>query len=214
LNDYSQLRDRMVEEQLAGRGIQNPRVLEAMHRVPRHEFVPQGMEDRAYQDCPLPIGHGQTISQPYIVALMTELADPQPMDKALDVGTGSGYQAAVLAELVHKVFCIEIVESLATQSRERLQALGYNNIQFRTGDGYHGWEDVAPFDIILAAAAACQVPPALTEQLAPGGRLILPVGDRSQYLQVVEKSPDGSTQQRKLSPVAFVTMTGAAIKEA
>ena len=183
-----------------------------MRQVPRHQFVPEELQALAYQDSPLPIGSDQTISQPYIVALMTQLVDPQPEDKALDVGTGSGYQAAVLSKLVKQVFSIEIIESLANESRTRLQRLGYDNVEVRHGDGYAGWESEAPFDVIIVAAAPDHVPPALVEQLAPGGKLVIPIGDRLQTLVVIEKNEDGSIEKRNVAPVAFVPMTGEAQK--
>jgi len=209
-DDYSAERQQMVSGQLAGRDIVNQRVLDAMQHVPRHRFVPASMRDRAYGDSPLPIGRGQTISQPYIVALMTQLVEPQPHGKALDIGTGSGYQAAVLAELVKDVYSIEIVESLAREARDRLQTLGYQNINVRSGDGYHGWESEAPFDIIIVAAAPDHVPSALVEQLARGGKMVIPVGERFQTLLLIEKDMDGRVVQSEVAPVAFVPMTGAA----
>lgn len=200
----------MVEADLAGRDITDRRVLDAMGRVPRHQFVPLELRPNAYDDRPLPIGFGQTISQPYIVALMTQLAQPRAESRALDVGTGSGYQAAVLAELCKEVYGIEIVESLAKDAAERLRRLGYSNVTVRAGDGYRGWPEKAPFDLIIVAAAPDHVPPALVEQLAPGGRLVLPVGRSYQQLIVVEKLPDGTTRQRRAGAVAFVPMTGEA----
>jgi len=208
---YAQLRDAMVQRQLKARGISNPRVLEAMGKVPRHELVPPDLQDAAYEDRPLPIGQGQTISQPYIVALMTELAEPEPGEKALDVGTGSGYQAAVLAELVDHVYSIEIHEELADKARQNLERLGYNNVTVRHGDGYAGWPEQAPFDVIIVAAAPEEVPQPLVEQLAVGGRLVLPVGDGfSQNLVVISKQEDGTLTRRDVVPVAFVPMTGKA----
>jgi len=202
----------MIKEHLKGRDITDPRVLEAMASVPREEFVDEPQREAAYGDHPLPIGHGQTISQPYIVALMTQLAQPGPDDKALDVGTGSGYQAAVLAELCKHVYSIEIVEPLADEAKKRLKRLGYENVTVRTGDGYRGWPEHAPFDVIILAAAPDHVPEPLIEQLAPGGRLVLPVGDTLQKLMIIEKRPDGSTTQRTIAGVAFVPMTGEAQK--
>jgi protein-L-isoaspartate(D-aspartate) O-methyltransferase len=181
-----------------------------MRQVPRHKFVPESRRQQAYIDSPLPIGLGQTISQPYIVALMTQLVDPEPHHKALDIGTGSGYQAAVLAELVKSVHSIEIVESLAKEADDRLRTLGYKNITVRHGDGYHGWPSEAPFDIIIVAAAPDHVPQALVEQLAPGGKLVIPVGKYFQTLLVIEKGRDGTVVQSEVAPVAFVPMTGAA----
>ncbi len=200
----------MVVDQLRSRDIRDPRVLDAMKRVPRHQFVPEADRDLAYEDHPLPIGHGQTISQPYIVALMTQLVQTRPDARALDVGTGSGYQAAVLAELVETVHSIEIVCPLADQARDRLNSLGYDNIEIRCGDGYRGWPDQAPFDVIIVAAAPKHIPEPLIEQIAPGGRLVIPVGSWSQNLIVVEKHSDGSIHQRKVAPVRFVPMTGEA----
>ena len=208
--DHAKARSEMVDIQLAARDIVDPSVLDAMRRVPRHAFVPAHVQSRAYGDAPIPIGYGQTISQPYIVALMTQLAQPQAHKKALDVGTGSGYQAAVLAELVRSVHSIEIVEPLAAEATERLEKLGYRTVQVRHGDGYHGWPSEAPFDIIIVAAAPDHVPPQLVEQLAPGGRLIIPVGTQYQKLLVVEKDEAGAVSERNVAPVAFVPMTGAA----
>lgn len=205
---YARLRREMAAEQLRRRDITDSTVLAAMERVPRHHFVPAGLRHLAYSDGPLPIGYDQTISQPYIVALMTQLADPQPGERALDVGTGSGYQAAVLAELVGEVYGIEIICPLAEQAAERLNALGYKNVTVRCGDGYRGWPEHAPFDVIILAAAPDHVPEPLKEQLAVGGRLVLPVGEFSQHLVVVEKLPDGSTRERTTLPVRFVPMTG------
>ena len=205
-------RVKMVAEQLAARNISKQRVLDAMSRVPRHKFVPARQRRLAYIDSPLPIGHGQTISQPYIVALMTQLVAPKPTAKALDIGTGSGYQAAVLAELVKDVYSIEIVEPLATKARVRLQSLGYKNIHLRHGDGYRGWPEKAPFDIIIVAAAPDHVPQPLVDQLAPGGTMVIPVGDFSQELLVLQKAEDGEVTRRNVAPVAFVPMTGEAQK--
>ncbi|MCS7469645.1 protein-L-isoaspartate(D-aspartate) O-methyltransferase [Stieleria sp. ICT_E10.1] len=204
------LRGQMVARQLAARGINNERVLDAIRRVPRHQFVPTRLRDRAYDDSPLPIGNEQTISQPYIVGLMTELVDPQADDRVLDVGTGSGYQAAVLAELVQHVDSIEIVESLAKDAAERLKSLGYKNIRVHHGDGYAGLQSGAPFDAIVVAAAPDHVPPALIDQLAPGGKMVIPVGDRLQSLMLIEKHSDGEVVRRKVAPVMFVPMTGEA----
>ena len=200
----------MVARQLSSRDIVDQRVLEVMARVPRHEFVPDDESQAAYGDHPLPIGHGQTISQPYIVALMTQLAQPAPESTALDIGTGSGYQAAVLAELTKEVYSIEIVEALEKEARARLDRLGYKNVEVRHGDGYRGWPEQAPFDVIIVAAAPDHVPQALVEQLAPGGRLVIPVGKRFQELFVIEKADDGTVARRTVAPVAFVPMTGEA----
>ncbi len=207
---YAERRREMVENQLRARDITDQRVLEVMARVPRHRFVPEDQRRRAYNDHPLPIGHGQTISQPYIVALMTQLAAPKPGDRALDVGTGSGYQAAVLAELCKEVFSIEIVEPLAEEAKKRLAELGYKNIQVRAGDGYRGWPEHAPFDVIIVAAAPNHVPQPLVDQLAPGGRLVLPVGGYPQQLTLITKGADGTIRRRVIAPVLFVPMTGEA----
>jgi protein-L-isoaspartate(D-aspartate) O-methyltransferase len=205
-------RKQMVGEQIAARGIRNERVLAAMGRVPRHEFVPENVRDLAYWDQPLQIGEGQTISQPYIVALMTELADPQPGDRVLEIGTGSGYQAAVLAELASDVYSIELIPSLAEQAKGRLERLGYTrNVHKKQGDGYLGWPEHAPFDSILVTCGADQVPEPLFEQLKPGGKMIIPVGRdaSSQVLRVIEKSPDGAQTSRDVVPVRFVPLRRA-----
>lgn len=189
----------------------DPRVLQAMATVPRHALVPEAQLDSAYENRPLPIGHGQTISQPYIVALMTDLLKPQPEDRVLEIGTGSGYQAAVLAELVGQVFSIEIVEPLGEQARRRLVELGYENIEVRIGDGYHGWEEHAPYDAIVVTAAASHVPPPLIRQLKPGGHMVIPVGSRFmvQQLVMVDKDQDGQVTTRQILPVRFVPLTGS-----
>jgi len=209
---FRRFRHQMVELQLAARDIRDERVLDVMRRVPRHRFVPASQREAAYADWPLQIGSGQTISQPYIVALMTQLTNPKPESRALDVGTGSGYQAAVLAELCREVYSIEIVESLALEARFRLAELGYRNVEVRCGDGYRGWPEHAPFDVIILAAAPSQIPEPLVEQLAPGGRLVLPVGDWAQELVVVEKQADGSTREWSEIGVRFVPMTGEALR--
>ena len=207
---YTDRRRAMVADQLAARDITDARVLAAMARVPRHMFTLPEDRESAYADNALPVAHGQTISQPYIVALMTQLARPSADSRALDVGTGSGYQAAVLSELVDEVDSIEIVPALADEASRRLAELGYDNVTVKSGDGYRGWPDKAPFDIILVAAAPDHVPPALVEQLAVGGRLIIPVGESSQELLLIEKHPSGSISRRRVAPVAFVPMTGEA----
>ncbi len=191
-----------------GRAAFSPRVMEAMGRVPRHEFVPDAELRRAYADCALPIGSGQTISQPYIVALMTDLAEIGPASTVLEVGTGCGYQSAVLSELAGRVYSIELLPELAEQAAKRLARLGYANVEVRTGDGYEGWREHAPFDAILVTAGASEVPPPLIEQLAPGGRLVIPVGSStfSQELLRVEKSETGEVAVRDLLPVAFVPL--------
>jgi protein-L-isoaspartate(D-aspartate) O-methyltransferase len=205
---YDEPRRRMVEEQLRARDIEDPRVLAAMGRVPRHLFVPAALRFRAYADHPLPIGNGQTISQPYIVALMTQLAEVEPDDVVLEIGTGSGYQAAVLSEIVREVATIEIVPELADTARTRLAELGYRNVTVRTGDGYLGWKEKAPFDAILVTAAAPEVPPPLVEQLAPGAILVIPVGPQSQVQRLlrIQKAADGTTVTREILPVVFVPL--------
>ena len=201
-------REAMVTRQIEARGIDDPDVLRAMRTVPRHLFVPPEYRDEAYGDNPLPIGLDQTISQPYIVALMTQLADPDPGDIVLEVGTGSGYQAAVLAEIVQSVYTVEILAPLGEQARKRFEELGYSNVESRIGDGYQGWEEHAPFDAILVTAAAEQIPPPLVAQLKPGGVLVIPVGERNrvQTLMLVEKAQDGTTISRSLIPVRFVPL--------
>jgi protein-L-isoaspartate(D-aspartate) O-methyltransferase len=200
----------MVELQIARRGISDRRVLAAMRKVPRHRFVPPEQQPFAYDDGPLPIGYSQTISQPYIVALMTELARPKPGDRALDIGTGSGYQAAILAALVEEVDSIEIIEPLARRATKTLAELGITNVHVKHGDGYEGWPDLAPFDIILLAAAPEQIPPPLVSQLGPGGRLVLPVGRFKQELLLIERLEGGEIRESRITPVAFVPMTGKA----
>lgn len=206
--DFDVLRRGMVESQLEARGISDPRVLEAMRSVPRHEYVPQSHRAMAYQDSPLPIGRGQTISQPYIVALMTELVRPEPEDRMLEVGTGSGYQAAVLAELVSEVFSIELVPELASSAAERLSELGVSNVSVRRGDGYLGWPEEAPFDGILVTAGADHVPAPLTEQLRPGARMVIPVGDSLsvQTLRMIEKTEEGELEVTDVAAVRFVPL--------
>jgi protein-L-isoaspartate(D-aspartate) O-methyltransferase len=205
---YKALRDRMVTEQIAARDVKDPRVLNAMREVPRHLFVPASERDLAYQDQPLPIGYSQTISQPYIVALMTQLARPRPTDRALEIGTGSGYQAAVLSKLVAEVYTIELTEPLAREARQRLADLGYKNVVTRLGDGYNGWPEHAPFDFIIVTAAPDHVPAPLVAQLKPGGRLVIPVGDvlSVQELQVIEKDAAGKTRVEHIATVRFVPL--------
>lgn len=186
-------------------------VRQALLEVPRHAFVPDALQDAAYDNGPLPIGEGQTISQPYIVAIMTELLGLAPEHRVLEIGTGSGYQTAVLARLVRQVYSIEIVAGLAKRAAQRLKLLGYDNVRTRTGDGYHGWPEEAPFDAIIITAATAAVPPPLLEQLKPGGRLIVPLDvGFDQELTLFEKAADGGLQHRKLLPVAFVPLTGRA----
>ena len=208
-DEFVELRRRMVEQQLRGRDIVDADVLRAMQAVPRHRFVPSDLQEHAYLDRPLPIGHGVTISQPYIVALMTQLAEIERNDRVLDVGTGSGYQAAVLAELGAEVWGIEIIEPLAALAAERLAELRYDRATIRAGDGYRGWPEHAPFDAIILAAAPPEIPQALTEQLAVGGRLVLPVGSTQwdQSLVVVTRTA-GGFDRRNVASVAFVPMTG------
>jgi len=186
------------------------RVLDAMREVPRHLFVPMGSQDQAYENRPLAIGHGQTISQPYIVAIMTDLLKPEKNHRVLEVGTGSGYQAAVMAALTSKVFTMEIIEPLGLQARQLLEKLGYQNVQVRIGDGYYGWEEHAPFDAIIVTAAASHVPPPLVKQLKPGGRMIIPVGSAFmvQQLVLIEKSKGGEVTLKQILPVRFVPLTG------
>ena len=209
--DRAAERAEMVEHQIVPRGIHDPRVLAAMRKVPRHLFVPESQSPYAYEDRPLPIGEGQTISQPFIVAAMTELAAPGPEARVLEIGTGSGYQAAVLAELARDVYTIEIVEPLAARAAALLQLLGYANVKTRAGDGYRGWPEAAPFDAIIVTAAPPQIPEPLKQQLKPGGRLVVPVGERIQKLVVVTRTADGFSEQTVL-PVRFVPMTGEAQK--
>jgi len=201
-------RERMVRQHIEQRGVRDRRVLEAMRKTPRHLFVPEGLRAMAYADQPLPIGHGQTISQPYIVAFMTELLEPKPDQKALEIGTGSGYQAAVLSHLVGHLYTIEIVPELARSSASLLKQLGYKNITVRHGDGYKGWPEQAPFDRILLTAAPPDIPQALLEQLKPGGRLVAPVGASvfEQELVVIDKDKDGKLHRRPSLPVRFVPM--------
>jgi len=202
-------RERMVATQIESRGVRDPAVLAAMRHVPRHRFVPETLRGRAYDDTPLPIGLGQTISQPYIVALMTELARPRAGMKVLEVGTGSGYQAAVLATIVETVYTIEIVPDLGRRAADTLRALDYRNVQVFIGDGFDGRPEDAPFDAIVVTAAPDSIPPPLLEQLAIGGRLVIPVGSAEQQLVVVTKTEDGYHRESVI-PVRFVPMTGKA----
>jgi protein-L-isoaspartate(D-aspartate) O-methyltransferase len=193
-----------------GRKALAPMVMEAMRLVQRHEFVPEAQRPYAYENRPLPIGYGQTISQPYIVAIMTELADAAPGKTALEVGTGSGYQAAILAACGTQVFTMEIIPELAQEAKLRLERLGYQNVEVRTGDGYYGWPEHAPFDVILVTAAGSHIPPPLVAQLKPKGKMVIPVGGpfMTQQLMLVEKTEDGKVTTRQLLPVAFVPLTG------
>ena len=216
--DFAAERSALVDElRLYGRQDPPPgqtafddHVLQALREVERHLFVPDRLWPEAYANHPLPIGHGQTISQPYIVALMTDLIDPGTNDTVLEVGTGSGYQAAILATLVERVYSIEIIEPLARQAKDRLARLGYDNVVTRLGDGYFGWQEQAPFDAIIVTAAASHVPPPLIEQLKPGGRMVIPVGGRFavQYLLLLEKAASGEILTRQITAVRFVPLTG------
>ena len=216
---YRHLREEMVRTQIAAPrysgapAVRDPHVLESMRRTPRHKFVPPTQAAYAYEDHPLPIGHGQTISQPYMVAIMTELVRPQPGHRVLEVGTGSGYQAAVLAPLVAQVFTIEILEPLGKAAQERLRALGYANVEVRIGDGYLGWPEKAPFDGIVVTAGAPEIPMPLVEQLKPGGRMVIPVGPhwQMQTLKVITKGSRGPRDYRveDVMPVAFVPLVRA-----
>ena len=205
-------RKRMVETQLmpAERGITNQRVLHAMLEIPRHEFVPDDVRKTAYEDGPLPIGHQQTISQPYIVALMTQALDPQPEHRVLEIGTGSGYQAAVLARLAGEVFTIEIVEPLARRAEETLKRQGLTNVHVRHGDGYQGWKEAAPFDSIIVTCAPDDVPEPLTQQLKEGGRMVIPVGEEGDQQLVLIEKKGGKLHRTGLLRVRFVPMTGKA----
>jgi len=209
--DFPALRDKMVREQLAARDISDARVLAAMRKVPRHLFVPPAYRRQAYSDYPLPIGEGQTISQPYIVALMTQHLAIRPGDKVLEVGTGSGYQAAILAELTDKVYSVEIKEDLAREAAALLGRLGYKNVSVKQGDGYSGWPEKAPFDAVIVTCAARRVPPLLFRQLGEGGRLIIPLGGTRYYqtLTLVTKK-NGKPEVRQVLDVRFVPMTGDA----
>jgi protein-L-isoaspartate(D-aspartate) O-methyltransferase len=217
-DQYAPQRARMVAEIVAmarqtgastGRPVLGDAVVAAMRRVPRHRFVPPAQAPLAYENRPLPIGEGQTISQPFVVALMTDLLDPKPDDTVLEVGTGSGYQAAVLAEIVRKVHTIEIVEPLGMRARQRLQELGHENVEVRIGDGYRGWPEAAPFDAIVVTAAAPEIPQPLVDQLKPGGRMVIPVGRAggAQQLLVVDKRHDGGITITRTLPVRFVPFT-------
>lgn len=205
------LRAEMVARQIAGRDVADPRVLAAMRKVPRHRFVPADWAAAAYEDRPLPIGEGQTISQPYIVALMTELLALRGGERVLEIGTGSGYQAAVLAEVAGEVFSIEIVEPLARRAEATLAQLGYGAVHVRAGDGYRGWPEAAPFDAVIVTAAPDHIPQPLVDQLKVGGRLVLPVGEDWQELVVCTKTAAG-IERRSVIPVRFVPMTGEGVQ--
>lgn len=210
-NAFTEQREQMVENTIVIRGVSDPEVLEAMRSVPRHRFVPERYEDAAYDDHPLPIGYGQTISQPFIVAWMTELLELQPGEKVLEIGTGSGYQAAVLAEIEGvEVYTIEIIPELAQQAAERLEALGYTQVHVKQGDGYYGWEKHAPYDAIIVTAAPDHLPQPLVEQLKPEGQLVIPIGPPGGYqtLWRFTKDKDGELTAENLGGVAFVPFTG------
>ena len=202
---YLLRRQEMIETQIVSRGVSDKRVLDAMFKVERHRFVPFIVRAMAYNDSPLPIGHGQTISQPYIVAYMTEAARLNPEDRVLEVGTGSGYQAAVLAEIAREVYTIEIVEPLADDARQRLKELGYQNIFVKHGDGYKGWPEKSPFDVIVVTAAPEEIPPELIHQLKAGGRMVVPIGSFFQELYLVTRTESGF-EKKNLLPVRFVPM--------
>jgi protein-L-isoaspartate(D-aspartate) O-methyltransferase len=209
---FAEERERMVREQLKGRDVDDPRVLAAMLRVPRHKFVPEHLAGSAYSDNALPLTLGQTISQPYIVGYMTQALSLQGNERVLEIGTGSGYQAAVLAETCAEVFSVEIVPELGRQARSVLESLGYRNIRLKIGDGYRGWEEFAPYDRIIVTAAPDHIPEPLLEQLKTGGRMVIPVGSIEQELMLLEKSDRGIVNKTMI-PVRFVPMTGAAQKK-
>lgn len=211
---FAAARRQMVETGIIGFGIEDETVIQAMRSVPRHEFVPEEYLSQAYENHPLPIGHGQTISQPYIVALMTELLELEPQQRILEIGTGSGYQAAVLSVLIEEVFSIEIKEILHRQASERLEELGYGNVRTRHGDGYFGWEEEAPFDGIMITASVDHVPPPLLEQLVDGGKIVLPLGHPFSFQNLVVVTKDGEDYRlRQVTGVLFVPMTGKALEK-
>jgi len=210
--DWTELRRQMVDEQIRARGITQPGVLSAMETIPRHLFVPDAVRDQAYADQPLPIDFGQTISQPYIVALMTELLDLQGPEKVLEIGTGSGYHSAVLSRVAGEVYTIEILEPLGRKAFQILDALGFHNVHVRIGDGYRGWPDEAPFDAIILTAAPPRLPQPLIDQLKVGGRMVVPIGDFLQDLRLIIKTEDG-IESRQVAPVRFVPMTGEVQEE-
>jgi len=204
--DFSRLRQKMVEQQLMNRGIRSPNVLRACMNVPRHIFVPAEYRKYAYDDTPLPIGYDQTISQPYIVAYMTEILKPDKNMRVLEIGTGSGYQAAILSYLCKEVYSVEIIDSLASRSKRIFEKEGYKNIKVKTGDGYKGWKEYAPYDAIIVTCAPTKIPDALTDQLAEGGRMIIPAGESDyQKLYLIEKM-NGKIRQKETIPVLFVPM--------
>lgn len=206
---FAELRTKMVDEQIARRGVTDSAVLDAMRAVPRHRFVPDRYLSEAYADYPLPIGDEQTVSQPFVVAVMTEAVGLSPGDTVLEIGTGSGYQTAVLAEIADHVYTIEIVETLGQDAASTLAALGYRNVDVKIGDGYRGWPEHAPFDVIIVTAAPDHIPPPLVDQLAIGGRMVLPLGAYNQSLVVVMKTSDGLRREERFG-VRFVPMTGEA----
>jgi protein-L-isoaspartate(D-aspartate) O-methyltransferase len=203
---FTARRERMVREQIEARGITDTKVLNALRKVERHRFVPDNLASEAYTDSPLPIGEGQTISQPYIVAFMTQILGLDVTKKVLEVGTGSGYQAAILAEICREVYTVEIIDSLAEQAKQRLSELGYLNIRVKTGDGYQGWKEFAPFDAILVTCAPTHIPDPLKEQLAEGGRMVIPVGERRVQELVLLRKEKGRLIQESVLPVRFVPM--------
>jgi protein-L-isoaspartate(D-aspartate) O-methyltransferase len=205
--DWPDLRERMVRQQIETRGVKDPAVLAAMRSVPRHRFVPRDYREASYNDSPLPIGEGQTISQPYIVALMSELLEVEPGDKVLEIGTGSGYQAAVLAAMGVEVYTVEIKQRLCEHARATLEELGHDTVHVRCGDGYGGWPEAAPFAGVIVTAAPERVPEPLVDQLAEGARMVIPLGDWYQQLMVIKKTADG-VEERSVIPVRFVPMTG------
>ena len=208
-DNFFQLREDMVKYQIKGRGVKDKEVLDAMTKVPRHLFVPESVQNKAYEDEPLPIGFGQTISQPYIVAYMTEQIDIDESEKVLEIGTGSGYQAAVLGEIAKEVYTIEIVPELGKRAADVLQKLNYDNVHVKVGDGYKGWPEAAPFDAIIVTAAPDHIPQPLVDQLKINGRMMIPVGEFSQDLILLERTEKGIERKRKI-PVRFVPMTGEA----
>lgn len=204
--DYSELRERMVDNQIIARGIKDARVISAMKKVERHLFVPESARSYAYRDGPLSIGEGQTISQPYIVAFMTEYLEPEPSMKVLEIGTGSGYQAAILAEIVDEVYTIEIIETLGKRAKELLAGLGYDNVHVKIGDGYKGWAEHAPYDAIIVTCAPNDIPEPLKDQLAEGGRMIIPVGGSGIQYLILNIKKNGKIRQQSVLPVRFVPM--------
>jgi len=210
--DFKVMREKMVETQIKARGVKDPRVLSALLKVERHRFVPEEYLNSAYSDQPLPIGAGQTISQPYIVALMTELLELKGNEKVLEIGTGSGYQAAILAELAKEVYSIEIIGSLASKANNRLLELGYQSVKVKSGDGYLGWPEAAPFDAIIITAAPDHIPQPLIDQLKEGGRMVVPVGTYAQELKKIVKR-SGKVETIDVAPVIFVPMTGEGVKQ-